>query len=234
MDNIRVQPSIIPTDDGPGFAVGAISLDIDPFSMARLAIDTALDLLAICKEIAPQISEAWPRVACTRFDTLYAGSHYHFEPLQYAYHKAILLYSLVATDVALGERRLLMLVNEMYQSGFSEPDVNRRLITDALSAIQKIHMDILRRQRDTQGENWRRAFPDPHWDDMNERFLAWPKWQRDDLIAKIRQNHNFGHPDDESHVLVREQASIDLGRLAAHWPEEAAALAEELGLALPA
>ncbi len=230
MDDINVSPTIHRVDDPRGFVVGTVSLDFGSFQLDRLAIDLALELLAICKEIKDQITSAYPRTESTRYAEFYEGTGYIFEPFAFAHHKASLLYAIVCADVSLGERRILTLVNELYRTAFGEPDVNRRLITQALSAYQEIEMDALRRQREIQGENWRSAFPDPHWDDMNGRFLEIPDYERVMLIEQIRRAASYGDPENELDNLVREEVILDLARLAKHWPEEAVALADELGL----
>jgi len=230
MDDITVSTTIHRVDDPRDFVVGTVSLDFGSFHLDRLAVDLALELLAICKEIKGQVTSAYPRTESARYAELYEGTGYIFEPLAFAHNKASLLYAIVSTDATLGERRLLTLVNELYRTAFGEPDVNRKLITQALSAFQEIEIDILKRQRESQGENWRSAFPDPHWDDVNERFLERPDYERVMLIEEIRREASYGDPENEIDNLVREEAIIDLGRLAKHWPEEARALAEELGL----
>lgn len=174
VDHIVVcaNPQMHPSTPGQ-FHVGAITLTLDPMTLAKLAVDAALDLLAICEEIEPQITSAWPDVTSDRFSHFIEVQPAAFEPLRYAHSRASFLFTLVEADVALGGRKLLAFLGEPYGTAFTAgQDVGGTLVTNALSAYQRIQVEMLRLQREEKGQNWGSASPDPSWDEHNQAFLS--------------------------------------------------------------
>jgi hypothetical protein len=144
----------------------SVSITLDADTIGRFAINSARDLLAACQEIN-RVYVTPKQKRAELYDNGLDKHTINFSLIVYANEKAQLLYGLVQAHLA--SRGNLFRYDD---KPYGTPLVGlRRLITEALSAYERISADRYQWFEFRYGKSLDPSLPE-RWDRLNELFLA--------------------------------------------------------------
>jgi hypothetical protein len=150
------------------------ALHLNAFDLARFAVTTAAEILHYLRDnpLPKGSTQAHPAV------TLLQERHIDVcggLDVNYLIYKAAPLFALVEAEVTMGGRRVLWALSRLDNRFYSEIDASRKLIAEALQALQVYKTEVVRLQKVAHGvAHWGDAtnFNQMDWAQHNQAFLT--------------------------------------------------------------